>query len=194
LKDVEKWAVLVNELFPSVIGSISVQGSNISKKRIKLIIGQELFLLKKILDKFPQNQSYSIDDINVALESDIFSILRSSTDILIQALDILEKHAFLEGSFIKEVGIYQSQEKYQKKTMSHNQLDQVACKGLISIDKTSIVMAHVYNTGKCPFCLSPVRVDEFMTVKLQNELKGGLTLGKIDENELVSVHVTRSPD
>ena len=188
MKDVEKWAVLVNELLPSVIGSISVQGSNISKKRIKLIIGQELFLLKKILDRFPKNQTYSIDDINVALESDIFSVLKSSSDILIHALDILERYALLEGSFIKEVGVYQSQEKYEPKEMNHNQLDQLACKGLMSIDKASIVMAQVYNTSKCPFCLSPVRVDDFMTVKLQHELKGGLTLAVLDDNELVSFH------
>lgn len=182
------WSELSKMLIKIIQLDISNHSTNLNVNYSEKQIGLELFALKKLLNDFPEGKTFMIEDIQYAMEERQFVLLKNSSYLLVQACDMLKRHQLLPGKFIRETGIYHTTENKAVKTMETAEIDNLACKGLTSVDKKEIVTSYVFNSGKCPFCNQPTRIEDFITVNLSESIKGGISLQIIGPFEEVSLH------
>lgn len=147
----------------------------------------ELKSFCKFLNSFPKDRTYNIDEILYSLDKIQFQVIKSSRIILLEVLEILMNNELLNGQFIRDIGIYTTKRE-EIITMSLDEIDHLACKGLMAIDKSSIVMQFIYKNGKCPFCSQPALTNDFITVLLTEEIKGGITFILLKKDEVISFH------
>ncbi len=182
------WSELSKILIKMIQLDISNHSTNLSVNYSEKQIGLELFELSKFLNDFPEGKTFMIEDIQYAMEEGRFVLLKNSSYLLVHACELLKRYQLLPGKFIRETGIYHTPENKEVKTMEIGEIDDIACKGLMSVDKKEIVTNYVFNSGKCPFCNQPTRIEDFITVNLNESIRGGITLIIISPFEEVSLH------
>ena len=115
-------------------------------------------------------------------------LLTSSHLVLNTAMVFLQDRDLLPGMFLQEHGIFIAQTSGTIQTFGYKEIDQLACQGIQAVDRPRIVMQYVYSKGTCPFCGSPVRVDNFITIRLVDTVKAGITHGILDSGDKVCLH------
>ncbi len=129
-----------------------------------------------------------MDEILVALDYPEIVLLPSSHVILNSAMAYLQEEELLPGTFLLEYGVFMPQTTITIDALNNKQIDQLACQGIQAVDSPRIVMQYVFSKGTCPFCGSPVRVDDFITFRLVDTTIGGITRGNLDSGSKACFH------
>jgi hypothetical protein len=151
-------------------------------------LSAELQFLKLKLDHFPKTRSFDLDEILVALDYPEIVLLPFSHAILSSAMTYLQEEELLPGTFLLEYGVFMPQTTITVNELSHKQIDQIACRGIQAVDAPRIVMQYVFSKGTCPFCASPVRVDDFVKITLIEPVKASITKGELKSGEKACFH------
>ncbi|OLS29083.1 MAG: hypothetical protein HeimC2_02780 [Candidatus Heimdallarchaeota archaeon LC_2] len=156
----------------------------ISRERLKY----EIINLIMILYQFPKSKSYSIDEIKLSLEDSNLFLIKSTNLILAEVLDSLDKFNLLPGIYVSEIGVLDLVSDLKAKSISNNHVDYLACGGISSIEKPSILLNYIYKHNMCPFCKEAIKIEKIVVFKAEADLKAGITFITIKESENASFH------
>lgn len=148
----------------------------------------EFVELVNLLTQFPKTKSYSLEEIMIALDDITFAVIKSSSIVLNKAFEILDLFDLLPGIFIKSLGVLDLVSDFEAKMISSKKVDQMACNGIMAIEKPSILMNHFYKYNSCPFCKEAVRVENMMFFVLDENLKAGITLTTLKQGDKGAFH------
>lgn len=182
------WERLSHSLYDQVKEYLVASPVPLSNNQSLVQLTAELSFLKMKLDNFPKTRSFDLDEILAALDYPEIVLLTSSHLVLNTAMVFLQDRDLLPGMFLQEHGIFIAQASGTIQTLGHKEIDQLACQGIQAVDSPRIVMQYVYSKGTCPFCGSPVRVDNFITVRLVDTANAGLTRGILDIGDKACFH------
>lgn len=148
----------------------------------------EIINLLVLLYQFPKTRSYSIDEIEIAMEDGKSTILKSTKIVLAEVFNSLSKFNLLPGIYISEIGVLDLVSDLNAKEISNNEVDQLACGGLSSIERPSIFLNYIYKHNKCPFCKDAVKIENIVVFVVESDLKAGISYMMIQKKDNASFH------
>ncbi|MHA2278241.1 MAG: hypothetical protein ACXAC2_20870 [Candidatus Kariarchaeaceae archaeon] len=156
----------------------------LSSEQLKI----EFINLVNTINRFPRSKSYNLNEINYALDENTFTLIRSSELALFTSFESLDKFNLLPGIFIRILGILNLVSDLNAKLISSEKVDNMACGGINSVEKPSILLNHIYKFNICPFCKDPVKVENIVISISQESLKGGITYSTLLKGSKISFH------
>ena len=158
----------------------------ISQLRLKA----EISYFLKFLEHLPR-EAYSLELVQSILDLDQAGLIKHSLTLFRETVAVLQENDFLtRHEFVYSLGMFYSKIA-DMISLDETTVDNIACRGMLSVDRKQPILNYVYINSKCPFCKQPVQTTEFIPIILDFTLsRSGLTLKQISKGEIDFIHKT----